>query len=48
MRAPRWCSVRWTATAACPLMLAFVLIGFFIWLAESISTFWGVWSYPNQ
>ncbi|MYM37329.1 DUF817 family protein [Duganella sp. FT94W] len=31
-----------------PLLLAFVLIGFFIWLAENISTFWGVWRYPNQ
>ena len=31
-----------------PLVLSFVLIGFFIWLAENISTFWGVWSYPNQ
>jgi len=25
-----------------------VLIGFFIWLAENISTFFGVWRYPNQ
>ncbi|RFP10212.1 MULTISPECIES: DUF817 domain-containing protein [unclassified Duganella] len=31
-----------------PMLLAFVLIGFFIWLAENISTFWGVWRYPNQ
>jgi uncharacterized membrane protein YoaT (DUF817 family) len=31
-----------------PLLLAFVLIGLFIWLAENISTFWGVWRYPNQ
>jgi len=31
-----------------PLLLAFVLIGLFIWLAENISTFWGVWQYPNQ
>lgn len=31
-----------------PLLLAFVLIGFFIWLAENISTFFGVWKYPNQ
>ena len=30
------------------LLLAFVLIGFFIWLAENISTFWGVWRYPDQ
>ncbi len=31
-----------------PLLLAFVLIGFFIWLAENISTFVGIWQYPNQ
>ena len=31
-----------------PLLLSFVLIGFFIWLAENIGTFWGVWRYPNQ
>jgi uncharacterized membrane protein YoaT (DUF817 family) len=31
-----------------PLLLAFVLIGFFIWLAENLSTFYGVWIYPNQ
>ena len=31
-----------------PLMLGFVLIGLFIWLAENIGTFWGVWRYPNQ
>jgi uncharacterized membrane protein YoaT (DUF817 family) len=31
-----------------PMLLAFVLIGFFIWLAENISTFFGVWRYPNQ
>jgi uncharacterized membrane protein YoaT (DUF817 family) len=31
-----------------PLFLAFILIGFFIWLAENISTFFGIWQYPNQ
>jgi uncharacterized membrane protein YoaT (DUF817 family) len=31
-----------------PLLLAFVLIGFFIWLAENISTFFGIWAYPDQ
>ncbi len=31
-----------------PLLLSFVLIGFFIWLAENISTFFGIWAYPNQ
>lgn len=31
-----------------PLLLSFILIGFFIWLAENISTFLGAWRYPNQ
>lgn len=31
-----------------PLLLAFVLIGFFVWLAENISTLLGLWRYPNQ
>lgn len=31
-----------------PLLLAFVLIGFFIWLAENFGTFFGVWQYPHQ
>jgi uncharacterized membrane protein YoaT (DUF817 family) len=31
-----------------PLLLAFLLIGLFIWLAENIGTFFGVWKYPNQ
>jgi uncharacterized membrane protein YoaT (DUF817 family) len=31
-----------------PLLLAFVLIGFFLWLAENLSTLFGVWRYPNQ
>ena len=31
-----------------PLLLAFILIGFFIWLAENISTFFKIWQYPNQ
>ncbi|UGQ48416.1 DUF817 domain-containing protein [Massilia endophytica] len=31
-----------------PLLLGFVLTGFFIWMAENIGTFWGVWRYPNQ
>lgn len=31
-----------------PLLLGFVLTGFFIWLAENISTFYGIWQYPNQ
>jgi uncharacterized membrane protein YoaT (DUF817 family) len=31
-----------------PLLLGFVLTGFFIWLAENISTFYGIWAYPDQ
>lgn len=31
-----------------PLLVAFALIGFFIWLAENLGTFFGVWQYPNQ
>ena len=30
------------------MLLAFVLIGFFIWLAENLGTFFGIWRYPNQ
>jgi uncharacterized membrane protein YoaT (DUF817 family) len=31
-----------------PLLVSFLLIGFFIWLAENISTFFGIWRYPDQ
>jgi len=31
-----------------PLALALALIGFFIWLAENIGTFFGLWAYPHQ
>ncbi|MBB3109777.1 uncharacterized membrane protein YoaT (DUF817 family) [Paenibacillus phyllosphaerae] len=31
-----------------PLSLSFVLIGFFIWIAENVATFFGGWEYPNQ
>ncbi|AKF96019.1 DUF817 domain-containing protein [Brevibacillus laterosporus] len=30
------------------LPLSFFLIGFFIWIAENIATFFGAWQYPNQ
>jgi uncharacterized membrane protein YoaT (DUF817 family) len=33
---------------AMPLLVSFVLIGFFIWLAENISTFFSIWQYPDQ
>ena len=31
-----------------PLAIAFVLIGFFLWLAENAGTFLGAWTYPDQ
>lgn len=31
-----------------PILLGFTLVGFFIWLAENIGTFFGLWQYPNQ
>lgn len=31
-----------------PLVVAFVLIGFFLWLAENGATFLGAWTYPSQ
>lgn len=37
-----------TATYQMPMLLAFLLIGFFIWLAENIATFLGAWQYAYQ
>jgi uncharacterized membrane protein YoaT (DUF817 family) len=31
-----------------PLVLSFLLIGFFIWVAENIGTYFGGWVYPSQ
>jgi len=31
-----------------PVVVAFLLTGFFIWIAENIATFFGAWQYPNQ
>ncbi|MDT0497481.1 DUF817 family protein [Algiphilus sp. W345] len=31
-----------------PWVLALVLIGFFLWLAENFGTLFGVWQCPNQ
>jgi uncharacterized membrane protein YoaT (DUF817 family) len=31
-----------------PAALSFLLIGFFIWIAENIGTYFGAWVYPNQ
>lgn len=35
-------------TYSMPVILSFLLIGFFIWIAENISTFLGAWQYPGQ
>jgi uncharacterized membrane protein YoaT (DUF817 family) len=43
--------VRYTVTKKrrqMPLSVAFLLIGFFIWIAENIATFLGAWQYPDQ
>lgn len=37
-----------TERRSMPLNLAFLLIAFFIWIAENISTYFGAWQYPNQ
>lgn len=31
-----------------PFLLGFILVGFFIWLAENLGTFLGIWRYPHQ
>lgn len=31
-----------------PLSLGLVLVGFFIWIAENMGTFFGLWAYPHQ
>jgi uncharacterized membrane protein YoaT (DUF817 family) len=38
----------WRQERRLPLSLSLVLIGFFIWLAENIGTFFGLWAYPHQ
>jgi uncharacterized membrane protein YoaT (DUF817 family) len=35
-------------TYAIPLLVSFGLIGFLIWIAENIATYFGAWVYPNQ
>ncbi len=43
--------VRYTVTSTrrrMPLALSFLLIGFFIWIAENVATYFGAWTYPNQ
>lgn len=33
---------------AMPMTAGFLLIGFFLWVAENIATFFGAWQYPDQ
>lgn len=33
---------------AMPLSIAFVLVGFFLWVAENLGTLLGAWQYPHQ
>ncbi len=40
--------VPWRQRRTMPLVLSFVLIGFFVWIAENLSTYLGAWVYPNQ
>jgi uncharacterized membrane protein YoaT (DUF817 family) len=35
-------------TYSIPALLSFILVGFFIWLAENIATFYGAWKYAYQ
>lgn len=35
-------------TYTMPMVLSFFLIGFFVWIAENISTLLGAWTYPDQ
>jgi uncharacterized membrane protein YoaT (DUF817 family) len=44
-------TVRFTVRGArrrMPLALSFVLIGFFLWIAENLATYVGAWRYPYQ
>lgn len=44
-----WVEFRSTdAQRRMPLAFSFLLIAFFIWIAENISTYLGAWKYPNQ
>lgn len=47
----RRCQVHFTVGSAryrMPLSLSFLLIGFFLWLAENMATFLNAWRYPGQ
>lgn len=36
------------STYRMPMTLSFILIGFFIWIAENVMTLLGAWTYPDQ
>jgi uncharacterized membrane protein YoaT (DUF817 family) len=38
----------WLSHRVMPLLLGFVLVALFIWFAENIGTYTGVWLYPRQ
>lgn len=38
----------WKQRRHMPLILSFALIGFFVWVAENVSTYFGAWVYPHQ
>jgi uncharacterized membrane protein YoaT (DUF817 family) len=38
----------WKKKRTMPLLLSFLLIGLFIWVAENYSTYFGAWVYPHQ
>jgi uncharacterized membrane protein YoaT (DUF817 family) len=38
----------WRERRSMPLALSFLLIGFFVWVAENVSTYLGAWVYPEQ
>lgn len=38
----------WVKTRTMPISLAYLLMAFFIWIAENISTYLGAWKYPDQ
>lgn len=38
-----WHTERWM-----PLVVGFILIGLFVWIAENIGTYAGAWNYPDQ
>ncbi len=46
-----WTRVLFTATnrrRSMPLVVSFLFIGFFVWIAENLSTYLGAWTYPDQ